>query len=116
MPDNKPQLPIGLVSSGVIANWLLIDFDKQLKDKLAPVYYGRYVDDIFIVVSNVKPPPELNESKTNKNNSTEVAEQTTQKTIEWLHQRFFHDNEPLTIKPEGKTALHLNSQMKNTKD
>lgn len=53
--DRKPMLPIGLPSSGIIANWLLSDFDKDVKDATAPIYYGRYVDDIFIVISNVEP-------------------------------------------------------------
>jgi len=50
------QLPIGLISSGVIANWHLHKLDVRLKESLAPAFYGRYVDDIFIVLSNVKPP------------------------------------------------------------
>lgn len=50
-----PQLPIGLLSSGVIANWYLSDFDVVIKERFNPIYYGRYVDDIFMVISNVKP-------------------------------------------------------------
>lgn len=47
-------LPIGLISSGVLCNWYLNDFDNQISEKLNPVYYGRYVDDILIVISNPK--------------------------------------------------------------
>ena len=50
-----PQLPIGLLSSGVLANWYLNDFDIAIKERFNPVYYGRYVDDIFMVLANVKP-------------------------------------------------------------
>ena len=50
-----PQLPIGLLSSGVLANWYLNDFDTAIKERFNPVYYGRYVDDIFMVLANVKP-------------------------------------------------------------
>lgn len=53
-----PQLPIGLLSSGVIANWYLADFDKEMKERFNPIYYGRYVDDIFMVLGNVKPDTE----------------------------------------------------------
>lgn len=64
-----PILPIGLPSSGVIANWILSDFDKDIKNSTAPVYYGRYVDDIFLVVANVEPP--------------------TKDIIQWMCERFF---------------------------
>jgi len=46
----KIILPIGLLSSGLIANIYLFDFDKLLRTNLEPLYYGRYVDDILIVV------------------------------------------------------------------
>ncbi|WP_374460174.1 RNA-directed DNA polymerase [Chryseobacterium taeanense] len=78
--NDKPLLPIGLVSSGVIANWFLSDFDKELKEKTTPVYYGRYVDDIFIVVSNVEEP---------KNN-----------IIKWLKDKYFYNDSPLKITEE----------------
>jgi len=95
-----PLLPIGLVASGVIANWFLSDFDKSLKDKMAPVYYGRYVDDIFIVVSNVKPPKET----INKDlDSTTYEEQT----IEWLANRFFSEKKPLKVSREESEKLGL---------
>lgn len=44
-------IPIGLQSSLVIANEYLKDFDKIILDKYKPAYYGRYVDDILIVLS-----------------------------------------------------------------
>lgn len=88
--NKMPLLPIGLVASGVIANWLLSDFDKKMKDKMAPVYYGRYVDDIFIVLSNVKPPKEIGK------NTPEDANHIEQ-TIKWISDRFFAGGEPLKI-------------------
>jgi hypothetical protein len=48
-------LPVGLLSSGVIANWYLREFDKAVQDKVAPLYYGRYVDDVIMVVENRMP-------------------------------------------------------------
>ena len=49
--DEKSILPIGLLSSYVIANHYLNDFDKVMCKKYKPAYYGRYVDDILIVFS-----------------------------------------------------------------
>jgi len=48
--DNKFLLPIGLISSGVIANWYLDPLDKAIQKELSPDYFGRYVDDILIVL------------------------------------------------------------------
>ncbi len=45
-------LPIGLLSSGVLGNWHLKNFDSKIVSKLAPSFYGRYVDDIVIVLAN----------------------------------------------------------------
>lgn len=48
---NKFIIPIGLQSSLIIANEYLEDFDKIILEKYKPAYYGRYVDDILIVIS-----------------------------------------------------------------
>lgn len=45
-------IPIGLSASKIIANLVLIGFDKKILSELSPVYYGRYVDDIFIVLED----------------------------------------------------------------
>lgn len=49
---NKTILPIGLISSGLLSNWYMRNFDSYIQKKLRPLYYGRYVDDILIVLSN----------------------------------------------------------------
>ncbi|WP_444927642.1 RNA-directed DNA polymerase [Microbulbifer sp. TRSA002] len=43
-------LPVGLSASKIISNVLLHQFDEEAKSGLVPLYYGRYVDDIFIVI------------------------------------------------------------------
>lgn len=43
-------LPIGLSISRVLSNALLVGLDREIEQQLTPVYYGRYVDDIFIVL------------------------------------------------------------------
>lgn len=48
-------LPIGLLSSSIIANDYLKEFDKVIIEKYKPSYYGRYVDDILLVLSDPNP-------------------------------------------------------------
>ncbi len=49
--DQNPMIPIGFFPSGVISNWYLSEFDKAVREKINPQYYGRYVDDILMVFS-----------------------------------------------------------------
>jgi len=50
--DDRPEgaIPVGLSASKVIANVLLCEFDRRIRETVQPDYYGRYVDDIFMVV------------------------------------------------------------------
>ncbi|MDY7508805.1 reverse transcriptase domain-containing protein [Ralstonia wenshanensis] len=54
-PDFKlrPEgaIPVGLSASKIISNVLLAEFDREVVAKLSPIYYGRYVDDIFLVLN-----------------------------------------------------------------
>ena len=45
-------LPIGLLSSSVVANYTLKEFDDYIVQKIKPEHYTRYVDDILMVFSN----------------------------------------------------------------
>lgn len=45
-------LPIGLLSSFILANHYLKDFDSRVLQHARPLYYGRYVDDILMVIAN----------------------------------------------------------------
>lgn len=53
-PDFKDRpegaIPVGLSASKIIANVLLAEFDREVVANLEPIYYGRYVDDIFLVL------------------------------------------------------------------
>lgn len=55
-PDylERPQgaIPVGLSASKIISNVLLAHFDNAVNDRVRPIYYGRYVDDIFLVFEN----------------------------------------------------------------
>jgi hypothetical protein len=55
-------LPIGLCTSLVLANWYLKDFDDAVKQIVRPAYYGRYVDDILLVIPNAQNPEKNEES------------------------------------------------------
>lgn len=43
-------LVIGLTCSRIISNVLLHRWDKLVLEKLSPIHYGRYVDDMFLVM------------------------------------------------------------------
>ncbi|MCA3105382.1 MAG: RNA-directed DNA polymerase [Rhodocyclaceae bacterium] len=45
-------IPVGLSASKIIANVLLAEFDRAAVANLEPLYYGRYVDDIFLVLKS----------------------------------------------------------------
>lgn len=51
-PNLPTGVPVGPSAPRIIANVLLADFDRQIEQKLDPVYYGRYVDDIFLVIND----------------------------------------------------------------
>lgn len=48
----KSILPIGLLSSCILSNYYLINLDERIENKIKPEYFGRYVDDILLVISN----------------------------------------------------------------
>jgi hypothetical protein len=56
LTESQVGLPIGLCSSLVLANWYLQDFDAAVLKSVRPAYYGRYVDDILLVVSASQDP------------------------------------------------------------
>lgn len=52
--NSETVLPVGLLSSGILANLYLVQFDESVVQKVSPVYYGRYVDDMIFVFHNRK--------------------------------------------------------------
>lgn len=50
-PEGKNILPIGLISPLLIRDIYLAPIDHDIMDKISPRYYGRYVDDMLIVVN-----------------------------------------------------------------
>lgn len=51
---SEGALPVGLSASKIISNVLLANFDNSILYRIKPIYYGRYVDDIFLVFENHK--------------------------------------------------------------
>lgn len=45
-------IPIALSASKVIANLYLIQFDRDVENNVEPIFYGRYVDDIILILKN----------------------------------------------------------------
>lgn len=48
----KKGLPVGLPASAVVANMALFELDSLIERQVTPLYYGRYVDDIILVMEN----------------------------------------------------------------
>lgn len=48
----RKGLPVGLPASAVVANMALIELDQLIEQQVVPLYYGRYVDDILLVMEN----------------------------------------------------------------
>lgn len=67
------SLPIGYIPSNVLANWYLEDFDKTIFESLRPAYYGRYVDDLFVVFQSGIPKSKSQRKKEQEEIENRVA-------------------------------------------
>jgi hypothetical protein len=47
-------LPVGLPAARLIANVALAELDRVICKEVVPIYYGRYVDDILLVLENTQ--------------------------------------------------------------
>lgn len=91
-------IPIGLSASKIISNALLIDLDKDINQGLAPIFYGRYVDDMFIVLRD-----------TGNISGIEELFQYFSARTRWFPREDFDGNVRLNVPSEyiGKTVLSL---------
>ncbi|EHO14582.1 RNA-dependent RNA polymerase family protein [Myroides odoratimimus] len=55
------SLPIGFLPSGILANFYLNELDKAVIEKVNPLFYGRYVDDLIFVFKDVNNIDQCNE-------------------------------------------------------
>ncbi|WP_293953845.1 MULTISPECIES: hypothetical protein [unclassified Sphingobacterium] len=83
---NKYPLPIGLLSSCLLGNYYLKDLDKMIVENINPAFYGRYVDDLMFVFSDLTEhfKPDLNSP-----------------TLSFLYRNFYKKG-ILDIHPDGK--------------
>jgi hypothetical protein len=86
-------LPIGLISSGLLGNYYLNLIDKQLIEQLNPAYYGRYVDDLMFVFSDLS----ATKSKVTSTINSFINQHLVKKNILEFsnaekYGRFFNDN------------------------
>lgn len=51
--DDEFTLPVGLISSGILANYFLNELDNRILNNINPAFYGRYVDDLMFVFSDI---------------------------------------------------------------
>ena len=51
--DKQIIAPIGLISSALITNGYLLDFDSSIEANPNVISYGRYVDDVLIVLKDI---------------------------------------------------------------
>lgn len=53
---NSPTvgIPVGLPASRLVANVALVQLDHTIRRELAPLYYGRYVDDVLLVIEDTR--------------------------------------------------------------
>jgi hypothetical protein len=45
-------IPIGLISSGIVSNIYLHDFEKKIQSKNNVIYHSRYVDDLLVIINS----------------------------------------------------------------
>ncbi|AYV57717.1 hypothetical protein EFP84_18955 [Leptospira kmetyi] len=110
-------LPIGLVSSNVLGNYYLKDYDKEIVKKFNPVYYGRYVDDIIMVIDSTNTgdgdrilPKEL-VSKLNIQSSGKITHKELNITISKEKMKIynFHAKDSISVLEEFKRNIRKNS-------
>ena len=94
-------LPIGLLSSFILANDYLVEFDERVIKKAKPVYYGRYVDDILMVIVNPDEPNNKKEDLISELNFDFV------KYRSWLNKSEHHDLEEKLIEEDYNNLSDL---------
>lgn len=80
----KHILPIGLSSSYILANHYLIDFDKRMRNLIPHVYYGRYVDDILVVIES----PDFNYHNKEKCGQIKIDTEQLSTADKFVYERF----------------------------
>ncbi len=89
--EGKRAIPIGLLSSFVIANYYLKDLDDEIL-RTNPKYYGRYVDDIILVYKGISRAKSKNNiSKFIKSKLSKILiENTKKENIKFVNTKYLN--------------------------
>ncbi|MFA6056935.1 MAG: hypothetical protein WC756_01960 [Taibaiella sp.] len=116
-------LPIGLVSSYILANYYLKQFDVNINRHIKPAYYGRYVDDLLFVVADPVHPDDLESDEFTP--SDKISENHTRlekfivenfspilavDTIKATNSKISSEDKIIQIKGEKYKSLHCQSE------
>ena len=96
--NKYPMIPVGFSPSLIISNWNLQGFDQAIVENVRPHYYGRYVDDILIVLGS------------HEKSESHGLQQIEEKTFDELIERYLTDQ-----KDYPKTHIFKKQNRKNEK-
>ena len=108
--EKYPMIPVGFLPSLIISNWNLQGFDQAIVENVRPHYYGRYVDDILIVLGS------------HEKSESHGLQQIEEKTFDELIERYLTDegNHPKAhiFKKEKKGEVYriYNQEFNNSQD
>ncbi|MBN9465147.1 RNA-directed DNA polymerase [Brevundimonas sp.] len=108
-PAQLGGLPIGLSAVRIITNVLLFEMDEAIISALHPIYYGRYVDDVFLVIKDsgrIKSPDELWSYISNAIPMFELGEGNVEVRLPGGYQ----GETRLRLKPEKQRVFFLQGQ------
>ncbi|WP_158135735.1 RNA-directed DNA polymerase [Photobacterium damselae] len=111
-------LVIGLTASRIISNVHLHVWDKLIQQKIAPIHYGRYVDDMFLVIRDTGTicnstdlmnylQERLGEEVINKKNKKEIWEINQGKNFQGKSKITLQGDKQKLFILQGRTGLDL---------
>lgn len=106
--NGKFVLPIGLLSSPIIANWYLKSFDRKLIEEVRPAYYGRYVDDMLILLTN----PVINDIGDTLKSDNNLSDKNKKTFVEKFLEKYLEPVAELIEKPEYMKEFSDDSKCK----
>lgn len=80
--QDYPMIPLGFAPSLIISNWYLQGLDQAIIENVSPHYYGRYVDDLLIVLGS--------HEKSESHGAQQIENQSSEMLIE---KYLTHNNE-----------------------
>lgn len=105
---NIVPLPIGLFTSHLFANFHLRSLDRFIKREFDPLYYGRYVDDVLIVIRNTVLKEDAIKGEMSKSEDSEIVKLYLQNYFSRLF--IVEDQKPIRFKIPSLKELKLNME------